>query len=193
MSHSSRCRRKFQRQSSFAVRQLLEMPHLQDLSIILTQLLDRLNKPQLHFPSNRRSCRSQLHVGQPSDQVQRTLVRVGSRHQRSFAIDTAALSPPVPPVHVDQSISSQLPEPQVEGQGGLVEVLGQSARRFEQHILNDIAGIHTTSDCAVHAMVDEFPERVAVPIHQAVDRLGISIACRREQFAGAIRIGPDAF
>ncbi len=46
--------------------------------------------------------------------------------QRPFTIDTAELGLAMTSVHVDQAIACEPAEPEVKGEGGLVEVIGKT-------------------------------------------------------------------
>ena len=153
------------------------MSHQQDLAVILDQILDRFVKPQLQFPADRSGCRCQFGIGQPCCQVQGALVGVSPGRQGSFTVDAASLGLPVPAVHVDQAIAGKLSQPQVKGKSGLVEIFAKSVRSFQQHVLDHVAGIDTTTDRPVHAMIDQFPQRITMAIHQSLD--GILVAASR--------------
>lgn len=77
-------------------------------------------------------------------------------------------------------------------QSGLIKVGGEPVGGFQQHVLDDITGIHTATYRPIHAVSDQFPQRVPVPVHQPLNRLLIPVSRGGEQFLGAFRIGPEA-
>ncbi len=191
MPHSGRCRRQTQCLGGFGVGKLFEVPHQQDLAVILDQVFDRFVKPQLQFPSDRSGGRCQFGIGQPCHQVQGALVRVSPGRQGSLTIDAASLGLPVAAVHIDQAVAGKLSQPQMKGKSGLGKIFAESVRSFQQHILDHIAGVDTATDRPVHTMMNQFSQRITMAVHQSLDGILVAVSRRGKQFPGTFRVGPD--
>ena len=65
---------------------------------------------------------------------------------------------------VDDVVERDLAEPEVERQAGVAEVVAQPLARPEQHLLDDVAGVHAASERAVETGVDHPPQRRPMPL-----------------------------
>ena len=59
-----------------------------------------------------------------------------------------------------------------------------------QHVLDDIAHIDAPLNPLIQPELHHPPQRIAVPLHQAVDRLGIACLGAGEQVLGFLRVRP---
>ena len=71
-------------------------------------------------------------------------------------------------VGVDQAVAGDVPQPEMKRHRRVfvaaIEVLGQPAVGFDQHVLHNVAGVHAALDHAVHPQVDHPPQRLAVAV-----------------------------
>ncbi len=116
---------------------------------------------------------------------------MNSPFQRPFTIHATALSLAMTTVHVDQPITCEPAKPEVKGEGRLVKVVGKPIRGFQQDVLDNVAGIDTASDAAVHPGPDQPAKCVTVTIQQPGNRVLVTTAGGGQEFASPIRIGPQ--
>jgi hypothetical protein len=70
MPHPGGGGRKAQRDGGFGVAELLEVPHQNDVAVILVELLDRREEPGFQLPADVRGGRSQLLIGELADEIE---------------------------------------------------------------------------------------------------------------------------
>ena len=139
VAHAGRGLAQVESFGNFAVRQMLLMPHENDLAVVFGEVLQSGHEPRLQFATDRCCCWREFVITQLSCQIERRLLGV-IRIEPLLAIDTAALGRAVPAMHVDQSVFGELPQPQVKRHGWIIDVITHSLARFEQDVLHDVTG-----------------------------------------------------
>jgi len=91
-------------------------------------------------------------------------------------------------VRVDQTVAGHVPQPQLEGHGGIGEVVAEPAVGLEEDILDDVAGIDAALDAPIHPPIDHLPDRIAVAGEKAVDGIVVAAADAVEQDEGRLAI-----
>ena len=84
----------------------------------------------------------------------------------------------------DQAVPGDLPEPGVERQRPLAEVVGEPRGGLGQGLLHQVGGVDAGGQAAVEADGDHPPQAVAVAFEQELARLGLAAAGAVEQFLG---------
>jgi hypothetical protein len=107
-----------------------------------------------------------------------------------FAVDASPRRAAMAPMGIDQPILRDLPQPQMKRHRRIFQVIVQAAIGFDQHILHNIAGIHSTLHHAVHSQIDHPPQRFAVTIEQPVNRCSVAGFRLAEKFLRLGMIGP---
>lgn len=111
---------------------------------------------------------------------------MNSPFQRPFTIHAAALRQAMATVHVDQPVTCEPAKPEVKGKGRLVKVVGKPIRGFQQYVLDNVAGIDTASDAAIHPGSDQPAKCVTVTIHQTGNRVFVTTSGGSQEFASPI-------
>ena len=96
----------------------------------------------------------------------------------------------MPPVSVDDPVLGDLPKPQVIRHRGLGQIVLQPAIGFDQHFLHDIAHIDSPLDALIEPKLHHPPQRIAMPLHQAIDRLSIAPLGFGQQVLRFFHFGP---
>jgi hypothetical protein len=76
---------------------------------------------------------------------------------------------------VDNSVLSDLAEPKPKRHHRIAEVVFQPTIGFDQHILNHITHVNPPLDLLVQPHSDNLAQRIAVPFHQLVYSVFISL------------------
>jgi hypothetical protein len=92
-------------------------------------------------------------------------------------------------VGVDEPVAGHVPEPELKGHRRVGEVFAQPSVGLEQHILDDVAGIHAALHATIHAAVDHPLDRLPMPGEQPVDGPGFPPAHAVEQDERRRRVG----
>ena len=152
--------------------------------------VERVVQPALQFLMDRRRRRGLFGIDKLRDELNRRLIGPGRRLNRLFAVDAPPLRLPMPAMRVDDPILGQVPQPQVKRHRRVLQILGQPLIGFEQHILNDVAGIDAASQHGVEPQVDDLPQRLAELAEQSVDGRGLAASGVVEQSSGFLVVRP---
>src|SRR6266852_1499158 len=71
-----------------------------------------------------------------------------------------------------------------------LEVILEPTVGFDQHFLDDIAGVKALDDGGIKAQVDHAPDRFAMSGEQLLDSVGVAGFSLIEQFLGIVGVGP---
>ena len=124
-------------------------------------------QPALQLLADGLGAGRRLGVDQLRDERRARLVRPRGPRDRLLPVDAAPLREPVPAVRVDDAVLRQVPQPQVERHVRLLQVLGQPLVGLDEHVLNDVGGVHAARDGRVEPQVDDAAERFAELVEQA--------------------------
>jgi hypothetical protein len=122
-------------------------------------------------------------------QIHGGLVRKTGEGERPLAIDGPPLSV-MPAMEIDHPILGQLPEPEMEGNPGILQILPQPFGGFEQHVLNNITRINPPGNLLVESQADQLRQRSAVMFEQFIDSPIASGFGGFEQLLGVMLFGP---
>jgi len=143
-------------------------------AVVLFQLIQSDEKTLLHF-SAKSGCRGcEFCIFQQSCQVCGRLFIVAEAAHVLLPIHRAALGGSMASVHINDAIFGQLAQPKMERHHRICQIVLQTLRRFHQDVLHDIAGIDATSHGLIESHLDHAPNRLPMPIHQAIDSLRIN-------------------
>lgn len=127
------------------------MPQEDDFAVIFIELGERGLKPNCQLSAERRSRGSQAWIFELRGQVERRLIKIRPGRQRTLAIQASALSLPVPAMLIDDVVTRNLAEPEVERKDRVLQILRKPLVRLEQHFLNDVAGINPSTKRAIES------------------------------------------
>ena len=168
-AHAGRRFRQAQRGGHLLVRQLFVMPHDDDLAVLFAQVGQRLLHAAGQLLLRGGGGRSQLGIAQLGRQFDAGLL-FAHRCRRLFPIDAAFGRTPMPPVGVDDAILGDLPQPQVERHGRIVQVVPQAAVRLDQHVLHHVAHVDPGPDPLVQPHPHHPLHGAAMAVQQLVHR-----------------------
>jgi hypothetical protein len=174
----------------FLVAQLFEVAHEDDFAVVVVELLQGGVQAALELFLDRRRGRGPLVVHELPRQLHGGAIHPAGPGQGLLAMDAALLRLVMPAVGVDNVVLGDMPQPEVKRHGRVLEVLLQTAARFEEHVLNDVAGIEALDDGGVEAEVDEPAHRLAVPRQQLIDGGNVAVARLVEQHLSIVGGGP---
>jgi hypothetical protein len=127
VSHSGGSLRKAQRQRRFAVGKLLEMAKQHNFTVVIFQLRQRVLKPGPKLAPQCLGGGRQRLVAQLCGQIEgRAVIEVcasRSGFERPLAINGSLGRLPVSTVGIDHMVPRDLPQPKVEGENGIAEIL----------------------------------------------------------------------
>lgn len=83
---------------------------------------------------------------------------------------------------IDDSVLGNLPQPQPERHGRILQVVLQPPVGFDEHILNHVADIHPPLDFLVQPHSHDLAQRLTVPLHQLVHGSFVALLHLQEQF-----------
>jgi hypothetical protein len=75
------------------------------------------------------------------------------------------------PVGVDDPVPGDLPNPQVKGHAGILQIILQPAIGLDQHILYHVADIHSPLDLPIQTHPHHAVHGRSMAIQQPIDRL----------------------
>lgn len=168
MPHPGRGLREPEHLGGLAVGKVLEVPQEDDFAVILVQLGESRLKPNRQLSAKRRGRGRQARIFELRGQVERRLVKIRPGRQRTLAIETAALRLPVPAMLVDDMVTRNLTEPEMERKHRVLQVLRKPLIRLEQHFLNDVTRINPAPERSVEPEIDQTTEPRPVSLPEAI-------------------------
>lgn len=180
-----------ERLSDFLVIELLVVPHQDDLTVLIAKQVDcRFDLCRQFFLGGGCS-RCERSISKLVRQFHGGLVRRSLARLRLFPVDTPLGGQAMPTVGIDDPILCDLPDPKMEGDDGIGHVVLQASVRFHEDILNYIADVHPLVEPLVEPELDHPSERVAVAVHESIDRFRLPLPCVLKKFCGYIAIRPN--
>lgn len=160
---------------------MFEVTQEHDLPVLLVKLLDGRGESAFELVPSGGRRRSEFPVGDLTGHVDTRTIAVIGRDQRHLAVDAPRARHAVPAVGIDEAVAGHVPQPQPKRHRRILKVVAQPAVGLDEDVLDDVAGVNPSLDHLVHPMVDEPPDRRAVPIEQAVDGITVTLAHPLEQ------------
>ena len=167
---------------------MFEVAEEDDLPVVVVERLHRGSEPAFQFAPGGGGGRRELTVGEAGGGVGGRVAVTPPSHQRHLTIDAPGGGHPMAAVRVDQTVAGHVPQPQLEGHGGIGEVVAEPAVGLEEDILDDVAGIDAALDAPIHPPIDHLPDRIAVAGEKAVDGIVVAAADAVEQDEGRLAI-----
>ena len=180
-----------ERLSDFLIIELFVVPHQDDLTILISKQMDcRFDLCRQFFLGGGSSwCESS--ISKLVRQFHGGLVRRSLARLRLFPVDTPFGGQAVPTVGIDDTILCDLPDPKMERYDGIGHVVLQASVGFHKDILNHIADIHPLVEPLVEPELDHPSKRVAVTVHESIDRFRLPLPCVLYMFCGYIALRPN--
>ena len=147
---------------------MLEVSHDDDFAVGFVQLIQCQHEPFFHFLPQGRCRRRQFRIPQQRGEVGGRLIVGRETADVLLAIDRTSLGRPMPTMHVDDAVFRQLTQPQMKRHGWAADIVRQSLRRFQQHILHDITRIDAPRHSLIQTHLHHPPHSFAMPIHQPI-------------------------
>ncbi len=124
------------------------MSHQDDFPVVVRQFIDGILKSFRHLAPNRRTCRRQFAINQFTDHVDGRLVcKCGT--DRLFSVNGASLGLVVPSMGVDDVVVRDMSQPKMERHHRILKVFTKTPTCFDQHVLDDIAGIESRGNSSI--------------------------------------------
>ena len=156
-------------------RHLLEVAHHQDLAIVGRQLRQRGLEPVVQFLAQERAIDARTWCQQPLGQPQDRLGR-----QAGLPGFLAGHAPTprgdVLPVQLQQAIPGELPEPGIERQRLLTQVVIEPGISRGQGLLDHVRGIDPFRQPGIEPQADHLAKPRPVPLEQPRAGLGVALA-----------------
>jgi len=92
---------------------------------------------------------------------------------------------------INDSIFGNLPNPKMERNDGVVQIVRQSPVGFDQHVLDNITYIHPLHEALIQSQLDHSPKRVPMTIHQLLNGDGFPVPDIIKKLNGDFSIGPN--
>jgi hypothetical protein len=83
-------------------------------------------------------------------------------------------------------VPGELPQPRIEGDGLIAEVLVQSAVGKDQRFLHDIGGVDTLLQAVIHADGKHATETIAVSVEELIAGLVVAIGRAGQERRGVV-------
>jgi hypothetical protein len=166
------------------------MPHQDNIAIVVVQFGESVVEPSLQFLMDRGRCRGFFAVHELRDELNARLIRPGRALNRLLAVDASPLCFAMPAMGVDDPILGQVPKPKVKRHGRILQIFRQPLIRFEQNVLDNVAGIDPPSQHWIEPKVDDLSERFAKFAKQAIDGRRLAVFGVAKQSFGFIVVRP---
>ena len=171
------------------IAELLGVPQQDDFAVIFIQEIERFVEALFHLATNGCGGGGELVVLNLGGHIEGGLIAEARGLEPLLAVDVAALGV-IAAMQVDDAVLSELPEPHMERQVGLRQVADEAIIRFQEHILNHIAGIDPPGQATIHTQFDHPPQPVAMPFQEFVHRLGVACSRLLQQILCVVRFRP---
>jgi hypothetical protein len=157
-----------------AVGELFEMAKQDHLALIVIQLIERSVEPLLQLLAQGFGRWGQRGIPELRRQVQRGSIgeraRSGTSRQGPLAIETPLAGTLVLAVRIDDLVASDLPEPEVERQDRIAQIIPQPLTGFEEDVLDNVARVDTASESPIQTQPDHPTQGRAMPLPQFLRR-----------------------
>ena len=144
------------------VGKLFKVPEHDHLAVIFVEKSDRIRETLAKLNANGFGPWSETGVAELSGEIKRRPIDARRVPQRTLAVDTPTRRDPMLAMLIDDMVASDLPQPEMEGQGGLFEIFRKPLVGFYQYLLNHITGIDPTCESGVESVADHSPKRSAM-------------------------------
>lgn len=133
---------------------------------------------------------AQQALARPAAKIDQTIGQLHSRldgqgqHARFLAFDAAAARAEMAAVQLDQPLPGQPPQPRIEGQRPLPQVVVELAGGVGEGFLHHVGRVHAGRQASIQMGGDHATQSAAVTGQQPLPRLVVALPCLFQQVIG---------